>query len=298
MSQRFEGRNLEDALQQAAQTFGVERFALTYHVLLEKRGFLGGMKRIVIEADVNTDGTEAPPAPAPVVDARPPRSERGPRGGGARAGGGGSRDRGGRREGGGGGHGRRGGSRRDEGRDFRSGDFETFLGDVPEQSPESDGARAVREWVENCIALSRLDVIVRTEENDTQIQVRLYGSDGGRLTDKHGELLDAIQVLANKSLVGRKVEKEIELDCEDFKGHREEDLGRRAREVADRVRRGGREELLPAMSPIERRIVHIALRDDADVTTESRGDGFFKRVAIIPRPADAAAEIAEAPSEP
>lgn len=282
MSQRFEGRNLEDALQQAAQTFGVERWALTYHVLMEKRGFLGGMKRIVIEAEVNAAAAE-PPASAPVEESRPPRSDRGPRGG--RGGGGG---RGGRRdEGGGGGRGRRGGQRRDEGRDFQTGDFETFLGDVPEQGPESDAARTAREWVEDVIALSRLDLIVRTEEKDEQIQLRLYGADGGRLTDKHGELLDAIQVLANKALVGRRVEKAIELDCEEFKGHREEDLGRRAREVADRVRRGGREELLPAMSPIERRIVHIALRDDADVTTESRGDGFYKRVAIIPRPADA-----------
>jgi len=289
MSQRFEGRNLEEALQQAAQTFGVERFALTYHVLLEKRGFLGGMKRIVIEADVNTEAAEPPPAP--VVESRPPRSDRGPRGGGGRGGG---RDRGGRSERGGG-RGRGGGPRRDEGRDFRSGDFETFLGDVPEQGVESDDARTVREWVETCVALSRLDVIARSSENDTQIQVRLYGSDGARLTDKHGELLDAIQVLANKALVGRKVEKEIELDCEEFKGHREEDLGRRAREVADRVRLGGREELLPAMSPIERRIVHIALRDDADVTTESRGDGFFKRVAIIPRPTESAPETQPEP---
>jgi predicted RNA-binding protein Jag len=39
------------------------------------------------------------------------------------------------------------------------------------------------------------------------------------------------------------------------------------------------------MSPIERRIVHMALRDDAEVTTESRGEGFFKRVAIIRRTA-------------
>ena len=301
MSQRFEGRNLEDALQQAAQTFGVERWALTYHVLMEKRGFLGGMKRIVIEAEVNTGAAEPPPPPAPMsVESRPPRSDRGPRGGGGGGGRGGGRDRGGRRDGGGGGgRGRRGGGpRRDEGRDFRSGDFETFLGDVPEQGPESDAARTVREWVEDTVALSRLDVIARTEENDTQIHVRLYGADGGRLTDKHGELLDAIQVLANKALVGRKVEKEIELDCEEFKGHREEDLGRRAREVADRVRQGGREELLPAMSPIERRIVHIALRDDPDVTTDSRGDGFYKRVAIIPRPPEeASAEPAE-PAEP
>ena len=40
---------------------------------------------------------------------------------------------------------------------------------------------------------------------------------------------------------------------------------------------------LKAMTPIERRIVHIALRDDTEVTTESRGEGFYKRVAILLR---------------
>ena len=148
----------------------------------------------------------------------------------------------------------------------------------------------MRDWIEGVLFLAKIDVILRTEENDTQILVRLYGADGSRLTDRGGELLDAIQVLANKSLMGRKVEKEIELDCEDFKTSREQDLVKRASEIADRVRSSGREELLPPMSPIERRIVHIALREDADVTTDSRGDGFFKRVAIIPRPPDPAPE--------
>jgi spoIIIJ-associated protein len=299
MSQRFEGRNLEEALQNAAQTLGVERWQLTYHVLLEKRGFLGGMKRIVVEADVNTEAPApaapaAPAAPPPAYDARPPRAERGPRasqgfGGG---GGGGSRDRGGR-GGGGGGRGRgrggeRGGGERDRGprRELRTGDFETFLGDLPEQTPESPAAKIVRDWIEGVAFLAKFDVVLRTEENETQILVRLYGADSGRLTDRNGELLDAIQVLANKALVGRKVEKEIELDSEEFKSAREQDLVKRAQEIADRVREDGREQLLPPMSPIERRIVHIALRDDADVTTDSRGEGFFKRVAIIPRPPD------------
>ncbi|HEX8411096.1 MAG TPA: R3H domain-containing nucleic acid-binding protein [Thermoanaerobaculia bacterium] len=339
MSQRFEGRNLEDALQQAAQTYGVERWQLTYHVLLEKRGFLGGMKRVVIEAEINAAAAPEPqpaapvsaPAPAAVSpDARPsrldrpmrvgprtdsaPSSDRGPRGGGGGGGGrggrGGSRDGGRSRDGGGGGGRGRGGPRGDRGgpraggprggggRELRTGDFETFLGDVPEQTPESDAAKAVREWLETVFFLAKIDVVVRTEENDTQVNVKLYGADSGRLTEHHGELLDAIQVLANKALTGRKVEKEIELDCEGFKHGREEDLARRALEAADRVRKGGREELLPSMSPIERRIVHIALRDDADVTTDSRGEGFFKRVAIILRPAgEAAGEPAEsAPS--
>jgi spoIIIJ-associated protein len=97
-------------------------------------------------------------------------------------------------------------------------------------------------------------------------------------------------VLANKAFVGRKVEKDIELDCGAFKGKRIEQLEQTAREVADRVRRDGREQLLPAMTPIERRIVHLALAEDAEVATESRGDGFYKRVAIVPRESTAAPE--------
>lgn len=285
MSHRFEGRSLEEALQSAAESLGVERWQLTYHVLLEKRGFLGGVKRVVLEADINTTAPAPPPAaasPAASPGSAPPRrgGRDGRSGGGGRGGRGGGGGRG--REAGGGG--RRGGRGRGRSEStFQTGDFETFLGDVPEQGPEAEGARAVREWCETALALAKLSMVVRTEENDTQIVVRLYGSDARLLIDRHGELLDAVQVLANKALVGRSVEKDIELDCEDFKGKRSEDLEQRAREVADRVRRGGREELLPAMTPIERRIVHIALRDDSDVTTESRGDGFYKRVAILLR---------------
>ena len=286
MSQRFEGRNLEDALQNAAQTLGVPRWQLTHHTLLEKRGFLGGVKRIVIEVEVNEDAqppaVAAPLEPLPGI---PPRRERvgggrGPRGAGAGRSSGGRGERG-RRDGRGEG---RGGRRRGHGgRDLRVGDFETFLGDLPEQGAESEAAAGARQWIDRAIELAHLDLVTRSEENDTQIIVRLYGADSGRMIDRHGELLDALQVLANKALVGRKTEKDIELDCEDFKQQRNEDLAERAQAVADRVRENGREELMPAMSPIERRIVHIALRDDADVTTESRGDGFFKRVAVILR---------------
>jgi spoIIIJ-associated protein len=292
MTQRFEGRNLDEALQHAAQAFGVERWKLNYHTLLEKRGFLGGVKRIVIEASVNEEAAPPPPPPAPLETHAdvPPRRERAsaPRSdaAGRGAGRGGSRGGSGGRERGQGREGRNGGRRGrgpHGGHNLRVGDFETFLGDVPEQGPESEAATAVREWCEKAIALSKLDLIVRTEENETEINVRLFGADSARMIDRHGELLDALQVLANKALVGRKTEKDIELDCEEFKQHRVDDLEARALAVAERVRSSGREELLPAMSPIERRIVHIALREDADVTTESRGDGFLKRVAVILR---------------
>jgi len=292
MSQRFEGPNLEEALDQAATSLGVPRQQLSHRVLLEKRGFLGGIKRVVIEAEVNTDAPAQQPAaevaslpdePA-AVSAPPPRAsapapaptrERGPRGGRGRGGRG--RERGRSRDD------DRGGRRRHRESDVRPGDFTQFAGEVPEQGNESEAAATARGWCEEVLGLAKLNVTIRSSENDEHITLRLYGPDSTRFTEQAGELLDAVQVLANKALVGRKVEKEIELDCEEFKERRVADLQSRARELADRVRENGREQLLPAMTPIERRIVHLALQDDAVVTTESRGDGFYKRVAIIPR---------------
>jgi spoIIIJ-associated protein len=262
MAQRFEGKNLEDALNNAAQTFGVERYQLTYHVLLEKRGFLGGMKRVVIEAEINQEAPQTAAQPA----AAPPRGERRPRG----------RNRGERR----GASERRNRQRKST---ERREEPEMPPSEIPEQGPQSEMAATVRAWCERLLALAKLDLELRTEENDTQVIVRLYGRDARRVIDGHGELIDALQVLANKALVGRKIEKEIELDCQQFKGRRTEELAQKAREVADRVRRDRREQLLPAMTPIERRIVHLALADDQEVITVSRGDGFYKRVAIVPR---------------
>ena len=301
MSQRFEGRNLEEALNSAAETFAVQRWQLTYHVLLEKRGFLGGVKRVVIEADVNetapppqsvAPSVSAPAAqpsalkPAAQSEARPAREPRGPRPERGNRGGGGGRGRG--RRGGGG-----GGPRRDHRDELQSGDFEQFFGELPEQGPESDNARVVREWCDRLLSLARIGVVSRTEENETQIIVRLHGGDTKRMTEKHGELLDAVQVLANKAL-GQKIEKDIELDCESFKDQRVQELQQRAKEVAERVRRDRAEEMLPAMTPIERRIVHLTLQDDADVTTESRGEGFYKRVAVVLR-SEAAPKVDAAP---
>jgi spoIIIJ-associated protein len=272
MTQQFEGHSLEEALAAAAEAFGVEQEKITHHVVAEKRGFLGGVKRVVIDAEVNENAAPAEepvaaavPAPAPVSPPPPPRNE--------------SRGRESRGRGGRGGRGRR---ERHES-DVQPGDFSRFAGEIPEQEEESQGASMVHAWCEQVLSLAKLSVAVRTTEDEERIHVRLYGPDALRFTDKGGELLDAMQVLANKALTGRKVDKDIELDCEEFKQRRVTELSEQAREMADRVRRDGREQLLPSMTPIERRIVHLALQDDSEVTTESRGEGFHKRVAVILR---------------
>ncbi|HSP33201.1 MAG TPA: R3H domain-containing nucleic acid-binding protein [Thermoanaerobaculia bacterium] len=254
------------------------------------------MKRVVIEADVNEAAT-VPAVAAPAVAAPPEQPLTRPAATLSSPAGRGNREAAVRGRDSRGGRGRRDDQRgrhdrndrndrprrgRDQD-DFQAADFAAVF-DVPEQGAESEGAKSVREWCEQAMTLARLDLQLRSEENETQIIIRLYGRDARLMVDRHGELLDAVQVLTNKALTGRKIEKDIELDCQDVKRGRTEELEQKAKRLADEVRRDGREQLLPAMTPIERRIVHLALRDDGDVTTESRGDGFYKRIAIIRRP--------------
>jgi spoIIIJ-associated protein len=356
MSMRFEGKNLDEALDAAASALGVERYRIKHHVVTEKRGFFGGIKRLVIEAEINENATPPPVnqvAPlfdvprdtrprrkmrdddeleepdladddGPILESvelapvsggaapRRPRPEdrsRGPERGGERAPRGRARGGSGRKS-------SRGAaasapattSRRQtpaarKGRgsdDLQPGDFEFFAQELPEQGSESADAKVIRTWCEKVIGLAKFDLQIRTSETESELRVAFYGSDSKRLVDRDGELLDALQVLANKALVGRGVEKAVEFDAAGFKQKRVDDLEQQARKLADRVRRERREQLLPAMSPIERRIVHIALRDDAYVTTESRGEGFFKRVALILRPAESesAQTEPESPDQP
>lgn len=286
MGQRFEGRSLDEALQTAAEGLGAERYKLTYHVVVEKRGFLGGLKRIVIEASV--DEGAAAPAPQPPPMERTfeagSRENRGRRGGRDRDGGRGPRQRArGPRET----RERRDDMHREEAIVNSSG--ATVDEVVPEQAEQSDAARRVAEWTMELFGLARIEALVRTEEDEEAISVRIFGRDAGRFTDRDGELLDSVQVIVNKALAFT-IGKPIELDSGSFKHDRMEAIGHRALEAAELVRQDGREQLLPAMSPIERRIVHIALRDAPDLTTESRGEGFFKRVAIIPKPAEPTVE--------
>jgi spoIIIJ-associated protein len=283
MAQRFEGRNLEEALDNAARGLDVERYQVSYHVVVERRGFLGGVKRVVIEAAADLSAARPPsaePQPAPLRANEQPRSERGGREPRTH-----ERERGGVRSSGGGRRREHDSPRRqDSERLGPSGDFTPQLEEeIPPQSEESTDALAVRTWCEELIDLAELELVVRTRESDDQIGVRLYGRDSGRLLDRDGELLDSIQVVANKSLVGRNVAKPVEIDSRGFKEERAAELRARAIAVASQVRRDGQEQLLAPMTPVERRIVHMALQDDPDVTTESRGDGFLKRVAIIPR---------------
>lgn len=265
--QRFEGRTLEEALENAAEALGVAKFQVEYHVVVEKRGFLGGLKRIVIEAEGNPDKQPDLPPAATARDFGAP--ERPARGRGPR------REDRPRRE-------REPREPRAAREPRRPARRDAEPEPAPPQGPRSEAAEQVASWCGELFVLASMELEIRTVDHDDRIEVNLYGPDASQLTDRDGELLESLQLLGNKSLADR-LGRKLDFDARGFRGRRTADLEQQARAAADRVRAEGREHLLPAMTPSERRIVHLALQDEADVATVSRGDGFFKRVAIVPR---------------
>jgi spoIIIJ-associated protein len=112
----------------------------------------------------------------------------------------------------------------------------------------------------------------------------IVGDSGGLVIGRRGQTLDAIEYLVNR-MVGRQEESSpgrLVVDAERYRERRREYLEDLARRLADKVRQTGRPVTLNPMSPRDRRTVHLVLRDGAGVVTRSQGEGFFRKVIVLP----------------
>ena len=103
----------------------------------------------------------------------------------------------------------------------------------------------------------------------------------GLLIGRRGETLASLQLLVSLIVSHRTRHRmRIVVDAENYREHREENLRSLALRVAQQVRSYRRAIALEAMPPHERRIMHIALSDSKDISTESIGEGDERRVVI------------------
>lgn len=126
-----------------------------------------------------------------------------------------------------------------------------------------------------------LNVNMNTKKDNGYINISIKGPRLGILIGRRGETLDALQYLTNL-VVNRKTEKRtnIILDVEGYRKRREETLNRLAKRLAEKVKRTGNKVMLEPMNPHERRIIHTALQNNADVTTYSEGKEPYRKVII------------------
>ncbi len=117
-----------------------------------------------------------------------------------------------------------------------------------------------------------------------EILVEFAGPDSTLLLERGAELLRSLELLAMEMLrlPGNEHEK-INFDCMGHRKARLEELRMTARVAADKVRQTGVPYNFAPMSSRERRIVHLALRDEHELVTESTGEGLRRSVVLYPK---------------
>ena len=121
-------------------------------------------------------------------------------------------------------------------------------------------------------------------DGDNPIVLDITGDDLGILIGRRGETLSALQLITNL-IAGRRTKEwaRIVVDVEGYRLRREEALRNLAARMAERVRFSRTPFTLEAMPPNERRIIHLALKENAYVATESHGEGDDRKVTLSPR---------------
>ncbi len=133
--------------------------------------------------------------------------------------------------------------------------------------------------------LSAAGFLVETRRRaGEEMLFELIGDDTEPLLANRGEGLNGLEVLTGR-IASKKLGRPVypRLDAEGFRAQQRESLEELALRSANEAKRTRSPQLLPPLSPGERRLIHLALAADPEVETESEGDGFLKRVAVRPK---------------
>ena len=264
---RFEAKTEADAVEQAARTLNRPAGEVRYSVVRDEKSFWGGR---IVEIEVAEPATATPeaPRPAPVSDddddtagvGTPDRFEAPPR-----------------RE-------------RFEPPPPPRAAREADLAEAPAVSrPRRDGPppldeesfAAVESTLSELLSAAGFLVETRRRTSPDEMVIELIGDDVEPLLANKGEGLNGLEVLTGR-IASRRLGHPVypRLDAEGFRAHQRDSLQELAQRSAEEAKRTRRPQLLPPLSPGERRLVHLALAEDPEVETESEGDGFLKRVAV------------------
>ncbi len=150
------------------------------------------------------------------------------------------------------------------------------------QLPDEPAER-LRALVTRIVHELGLDATVDVSETDDELRATVEGDDLGLLIGKHGMTIDALQHLAVRiALPGGIRDKQVVIDAAGYRARRQEALQRTADRAAAEAVRYGRPVELEPMRALERKVVHLYLRDRTDVESHSEGDEPDRRLVVTP----------------
>jgi spoIIIJ-associated protein len=129
----------------------------------------------------------------------------------------------------------------------------------------------------------KTDVVV-TDQEPGEVTVEIRGPGLAVLIGRHGATLDALQLLASVvANSGFDQGARVVVDAEKYRARRREMLEKLALQQAEKAKESQQEVVIPDLKPFERRLVHLALKDDPEVETYSEGEGDDRCIVISPR---------------
>jgi spoIIIJ-associated protein len=130
------------------------------------------------------------------------------------------------------------------------------------------------------------DAEISAEQNSGELFYNINGGNAGILIGKKGQTLDAIQSLVEKIVNKHNPHNDrirVQVDVEGYLETKKANLEKLAERLADKSKRIRKPISLGQMSAYDRRIVHLALKNDPDIRTKSRGEGYMRKLVISPQ---------------
>lgn len=148
------------------------------------------------------------------------------------------------------------------------------------KTPEAIGEEVIRKIT--AYVSDSFGIVV--ESDGVNITYHVTSDDSAVIIGKRGQNLEAMQYLVDKIVNKHTLDKKrVLIDVEGYLEKRRENLERMAIRMSDKVRKTGKPSTISQMSSQDRRIVHLALKDNKSVRTQSMGEGYYRRLVIFPK---------------
>lgn len=146
-----------------------------------------------------------------------------------------------------------------------------------------ESALKAQELLEGILQRISPEYKVSVKETTEKIILDIEGDNSGLLIGKRGQNLDAFQYILNKAI--NKIDSEhkmILIDSGDYRKRREEFLVDLAAKIREKVKKTMKPVSLGHMNAHDRRFIHMLLQEDETLVTQSRGEGKFRKIVILP----------------
>lgn len=154
--------------------------------------------------------------------------------------------------------------------------------DLPSHPPTQEVLAEIKDLTETVLRLMGLEAKVTMSVDGHKVAVHILGGDNHEvIVGREGSTLDAMQYLLRK-IVSQKIPEKISLslDAGTYRQDRQNELEQLALELAQKVKETGKSQMISALNPAERRMVHVILQEDTAIRSASIGEGLFKKVRI------------------